>query len=129
MLYVEDDPGSRKVISMVARMNSERYDMTIYENSVAFEERFLNLPKKPDIVLLDIHVEPYSGFEMLAIIRQHPEYDDIPVVALTASVMNEEIEMLQEAGFQGVVSKPLNLTEFPTLIDRIMAGEHIWYVW
>jgi hypothetical protein len=43
--------------------------------------------------------------------------------------MNEEIQTLQHAGFHGVVSKPLNLDEFPRILQRIMMGEEIWYVW
>lgn len=67
--------------------------------------------------------------DVLAMIRNHPEFDGTPVVALTASVMNEEVQMLQDSGFHGVVSKPLNLDEFPGIIQRIMEGEEIWYVW
>ena len=61
-------------------------------------------------------------------IRGRSEYSAIPVVALTASVMNEEIQMLQDAGFDSAISKPLNMDEFPDLIQRIMTGEHIWYI-
>lgn len=129
ILYVEDDPGSRRVVDMVARMNPGEFDITIFEDSKDFEQRFLDLDAQLDLVLLDIHVEPYTGFEMLKMIRKHHRFDALPVVALTASVMNEEIQMLQDSGFQGVLSKPLNLGEFPDLIQRIMAGERIWYVW
>ncbi len=47
---------------------------------------------KPDVILLDIHVKPYSGFEMLEMLRKMNGFVDVPVVALTASVMNEEVQ-------------------------------------
>jgi CheY-like chemotaxis protein len=129
ILYVEDDPGSRDVIRMAQRMNPEDFGLTIFDDSLDFEQRLTQLKPQPALILLDIHVKPFSGFEMLQTIRTHAEYDGIPVVALTASVMNEEIQMLQDTGFDSVLSKPVNLDEFTGLIRRIMAGEQIWYIW
>jgi CheY-like chemotaxis protein len=50
------------------------------------------------------------------------------VMALTASVMNEEINKLREAGFDGVLGKPLSFHTFPDTLRRILAGERIWTV-
>ncbi|MCB9456415.1 MAG: response regulator [Anaerolineaceae bacterium] len=129
VLYVEDDGNSRNVVRMVQRMNPGVFEATIFDDSQDFEARLLELHLQPDLILLDIHMKPYTGFEMLEIIRKHRDYNKIPVVALTASVMNEEIQLLQDASFHSVLSKPLNMDEFPTFIERIMAGEHIWHVW
>jgi len=129
VLYVEDDPLSREVVRMAQRMSPEICSLTVFENSRDFEEKLLGLPQQPDLILLDIHMKPFSGFEMLKMIRSHAEFDRTYVVALTASVMNEEVRMLQEAGFQGGISKPLHLEIFPELIQRIMNGERIWHVW
>lgn len=129
VLYVEDDPGSRDVVRMVQRMNPGTFNLTVFDDSYDFEQRLMQLNPQPDLILLDIHVDPFTGFDMLAMIRNRPEYDATPVVALTASVMNEEVQILQNSGFHGVVSKPLNLDEFPNIIQRIMQGEEIWYVW
>ena len=129
ILYVEDDAGSRDVIRMARRMNPENFEITIFDDSSDFEQKLLQLNPQPGLILLDIHVKPFTGFEMLEIIRRQSEYDKIPVVAVTASVMNEEIQMLQNVGFDSVLSKPVNLDEFPSLINRIMTGEQIWYIW
>ena len=129
VLYVEDDGNSRNVVRMVQRMNPGVFEATIFDDSQDFEARLLELHRQPDLILLDIHMKPYTGFEMLEIIRKHRDYTKIPVVALTASVMNEEIQLLQDASFHSVLSKPLNMDEFPAFVERIMAGEHIWHVW
>ena len=129
ILYVEDDPSSRHVVRMVQRMNPDVFTLTLFEDSRDFMQRLSALDPQPNLILLDIHVDPYSGFDMLAMIRREQKYNDLPVVAFTASVMNEEIALLQTSGFQGVVSKPLNLEEFPRIIQRIMDGEQVWYVW
>lgn len=129
ILYVEDDPGSRRVVLMTERMSPGLFELTVFENSYDFDEHLRQLDPQPDMFLLDIHVEPYNGFEMLTMIRQQAAFDDVPVVALTASVMNEEIHMLKTAGFNSVLSKPLDVDEFPNLIQRIIEGERIWYIW
>jgi len=129
ILYVEDDPFSRDVVRMAQRMSPDISGLTVFDDSRDFEHKLLELQPQPDLILLDIHMKPFSGFEMLKMIRSHAEFDRTYVVALTASVMNEEVRMLQEAGFQGGISKPLHLEIFPELIQRIMNGERIWHVW
>jgi two-component system cell cycle response regulator DivK len=47
---------------------------------------------------------------------------------MSASVMNEEVVLLQESGFDGVISKPINVASFPALIQRVANGESIWHI-
>ena len=129
ILYVEDDPQSRKLMSMLLKGRMKLPHVTILEDSKNFLVNMETLDPKPDVILLDIHMKPYTGFDMLKMIRSHAEYDRTYVVALTASVMNEEVRMLQDAGFQGGISKPLHLELFGELIQRIMTGERVWHVW
>jgi CheY-like chemotaxis protein len=98
----------------------------IFENSADFLPRVRDLPKRPDIILLDIHVSPLNGFQMLQMIREDPVYATTKVVALTASVMNEEVERLRKSGFDGAIGKPIPLSTFPIAIERILNGECVW---
>jgi CheY-like chemotaxis protein len=100
----------------------------IFEDSADFIPRVRNLPLRPDIILLDIHVTPFNGFQMLQMIREDSIYSDSKVVALTASVMNEEVEKLRKSGFDGAIGKPISLSAFPIVIERIIKGESIWQV-
>ncbi len=127
-LYVEDDALSRKLMGMILGkiMQVEAYH--IFEDSDSFLEQIDALPEVPDIFLLDIHMKPLDGFEMLRLLRADPVHADKPVIALTASVMNEEVEQLRDAGFDGVIAKPLDTHLFPQLIQRIWNGEKVWYV-
>jgi CheY-like chemotaxis protein len=65
---------------------------------------------------------------MLQMIREDTVYCDTKVVALTASVMNEEVERLRTSGFDGAIGKPISLSAFPIVIERILKGESIWQV-
>jgi CheY-like chemotaxis protein len=128
LLYVEDDPGSRKVMQLLVSALPQTVQVAIFNDSADFLERVTALNPIPDVFLLDIHVSPHNGFGMLAMLRQHAHYAEKMVIALTASVMNEEINQLKEAGFDGVLAKPLNFHTFPDTMMRILAGEHIWTV-
>ena len=102
--------------------------LDIFEDSANFLANVEQMEPEPDVFLLDIHVPPHDGFQVLEMLRNHRRYAGKIVVALTASVMNEEINKLKEAGFDGVIAKPLNFQTFTETLDRIMSGEKIWTV-
>ncbi len=128
ILYVEDDAMSRKVMQMLLKGKMQLQHVAIFEDSSDFMTRANNVSPKPDIVFLDIHVDPFDGFEMLAMLRSSATFRDIPVVAMTASVMNEEVARLQTSGFDGCIAKPIDKNEFPDLLERILQGEKIWSI-
>ena len=128
ILYVEDDGPSREIMQLLVEGVMNIPHFTVFENSFSFLERAKSVTPKPDLILLDIHVPPLSGFEMLLLLRTDSHFANIPVVALTASVMNEEVERLRQAGFNGVIPKPLNMDSFPSLMERIVQGEEIWNI-
>jgi CheY-like chemotaxis protein len=128
LLCVEDDPSNRLVMKLLVEKTLNAKSYAIFEDSVNFISRLRDLPARPDIILLDIHVSPFNGFQMLKMIREDSVYGDTKVVALTASVMNEEVEKLRKSGFDGAIGKPITLSAFPIVIERILNGESIWQV-
>jgi CheY-like chemotaxis protein len=128
VLYVEDDPLSRRLMGMLLEGRMKLPHVTILENSENFLGRVEALNPKPDIILLDIHMSPHNGFEMLDMLRQLEWTNAVPIVALTASVMNEEVQQLRNAGFSGCLAKPIELGTFPDILDRILGGETIWRI-
>lgn len=127
ILYVEDEPRSRRVMQMITD-DMELTNVTIFEDSTDFLTRAAALEPKPDVIFLDIHMKPYTGFEMLAMLQKTPAFEGVPVVAMTASVMNEEIQQLRETGFDGCVAKPIDFDSFPEVLNRIMRGEKVWRI-
>lgn len=128
ILYVEDDILSREVMRMIVIEVLGYKQLMLVEDSSNFEKRLESLLYKPDLILLDIHMLPISGFEMLEIIRQHAELKDVMVIALTASVMSDEVRKLRTAGFDGVIAKPINQRVFPDLLHRVLRGEQVWHI-
>jgi two-component system cell cycle response regulator DivK len=128
VLYVEDDPLSIEIMDFLLRDDMGLSHVTIWDDSANFSERVAALDPKPDIIFLDIHMRPINGFEMLAILRQMEDFYNTPIVAMTASVMNEEVQTLRNAGFDGAIGKPIDQIEFPDLFERILRGDAIWRI-
>ena len=127
-LYFEDDALSRDVMQACLMRGMGYQNVWIFEDSSDFENRLNSIGVCPDVIFLDIHIEPLDGFEMLAAIRQSETCRSAKVVALTASVMNEEVKTLREAGFDGIIAKPLDYDSFPGVLGRILDGEQVWHI-
>ena len=128
VLYVEDDPQSRTVMRLLLKGRMGLSQVTILQDSSDFLARVTALNPKPDVVFLDIHMEPLNGFEMLTLLRETEDFNRTPVIALTASVMSEEVHQLRTAGFTGCLAKPIDLASFPESLERILAGESVWRI-
>ncbi len=126
-LYVEDDARSRRVMQMIA-ISAQLTSLVTFEDSNNFLARAEALEPRPDVIFLDIHMKPINGFEMLPMIRQSKRLEGVPVVAMTASVMNEEVEQLRMAGFDGCLAKPIDMDTFPDTLNRILGREHVWQI-
>lgn len=127
-LYVEDDALSQEIMKIIMEnsMGVERF--TVFSDSTNFMERVNSLSPCPQIFLLDIHIKPHTGFELLEMLRADENYSDCVIIALTASVMNEEVEKLRQSGFDGAIGKPLSVQTFPSLVQRILDGESVWHI-
>ncbi len=127
-LYVEDDPTSREVMEMILVYRLGYSDYQVFEDSTNFIQKLKGLPQKPNVIFLDIHMQPHDGFEMLKLIRNDSDYAHSMVIALTASVMNEEVAQLETAGFDGTIAKPIDPDVFPKLVSQILNGERVWFI-
>ena len=65
----------------------------------------------PDIILLDIWLDNISGIEILRRLKQHACTTSIPVIAMTALTMPEEVNQIKAAGFSGYLAKPYLLED------------------
>jgi two-component system cell cycle response regulator DivK len=128
LVYVEDDEASIIVMKAIVERVMKLDALHVLQNRSDFLKQVRQLEARPDIFLFDIQMKPYDGFELLSMLREDPEFNQSKVVALTASVMSEEVARLKRRGFDGAIAKPLNIEAFPDLIGKIMEGESVWYI-
>ena len=128
LVYVEDDENSIFVMKLVVERVMKLPTLYVLHSRADFVQQVKGLGVVPDVFLLDIQMKPYDGIELLSMLRDDPLFSKSKVIALTASVTNEEVLLLKSGGFDGAIAKPLNIEVFPDLIARIINGEHIWYI-
>ena len=128
LVYVEDDENSILVMKMVVERVMKLPTLYVLQSRADFVQQVKGLGVVPDVFLLDIQMKPYDGVELLAMLRSDPQLKYSKVIALTASVTNEEVSLLKSGGFDGAIAKPLNIEVFPDLIARIINGEQVWYI-
>ncbi len=109
VLIVEDNEKNLKLARDVLRFNGFRtVEATSGEDGVVMAREHL-----PDLVLMDIALHGIDGVEAARQLRATPETGAIPIVALTASVMEADRARFVEAGFAGLIAKPINVLNFP----------------
>jgi two-component system cell cycle response regulator DivK len=118
ILIVEDNPQNQKLARDVLQVKG--YRVLVAETAEAGIP--MAIKEKPDLVLMDIHLPGMNGIEALAKLRGDAGTKAIPVFAFTASVMPQDRREITSAGFDGFVSKPINLKEFLDTIAATMAG-------
>jgi CheY-like chemotaxis protein len=79
---------------------------------------------EPELILMDIQLPGKDGFALLAEIRGSP-HGALRVVALTAHAMSGDRERALQAGFDGYITKPIEIRGFPELVGRALAGEAV----
>ena len=128
LVYVEDDENSIFVMKMVVERVMKLPTLYVLQSRADFIQQVKGLGVVPDVFMLDIQMKPYDGVELLSMLRKDPQFKCSKVIALTASVTNEEVLLLKSGGFDGAIAKPLNIEVFPDLIARIINGDQVWYI-
>jgi two-component system cell cycle response regulator DivK len=80
------------------------------------------IAQKPDLILLDISIPKLNGYEVTRILKDKEDFKDIPVVALTAHAMKGDRVKALEAGFEGYITKPINVRELPAQVKSFIRG-------
>lgn len=127
-LYIDDDPISREVVKILLEKVMGFSTAVYFENSRDFLERIRALPAVPTVIFLALQVKPCDGYTMLAALRNDPVYKNATIIALTANVMATDVDKMKAAGFSGLISKPIIHRIFPELLNKILAGETVWYI-
>ncbi len=122
ILIVEDNPDNMKLIQTILRLRG--HTMAGLPGGDGLLETIDR--ERPDLILMDIQLPERDGFELLEEIRGGSSpHAGTRVIALTAHAMAGDRERALAAGFDGYITKPIDIREFPELIDRALAGERI----
>ncbi len=114
ILVVEDNEKNMKLFRDVLRATGYR---TI-EASTGGQALLLAASNGPALVLMDIRLPDMTGVEALSRLRMDERTALIPVVAVTAQAMKGDHQQFMDAGFDGYVSKPVDIDEFLAIVEE-----------
>lgn len=118
ILVVEDNERNMRLFCDVLQASGYRtLEATTGESAVA-----LAIDHGPDLVLMDIQLPDIDGVEALGRLRADERSASLPVLALTAQAMEGDRERFLAAGFDGYLSKPVNIADFVTTVKRYCEG-------
>lgn len=117
ILIVEDNDKNMKLARDV--LQSQGY--ATLEAVTGEDGVRLALAHVPDLVLMDIQLPGINGIEALRQIRAEAATAAIPVVAVTASVMQTDRRDIMAAGFDGYIGKPISLRPFLDAVREHLA--------
>jgi two-component system cell cycle response regulator DivK len=118
ILVVEDSADNMKLCNAVLSLKG--HTVTGLSSGEGLLEAIRE--SDPELVLMDIQLPEKDGFALLREIRASP-FARLRVLALTAHAMAGDREKALEAGFDGYITKPLEIRNFPSQVDRALAGE------
>ena len=118
ILLVEDDQVDIMTVKRAFKELSVRNELVITnhgEQALAY----LNAPEKglPCVILLDINMPKMNGLECLEILKQHSVFKNIPVIMLTSSKEQQDVDKSFEQGISGYILKPVDYQQFLSSIQ------------
>lgn len=113
VLLVDDDVRNVFALTNILELNGMK---TIFaENGREGLEQLLQ-HQNIDLVLMDIMMPEMDGFEAMKKIRRMPQFQNLPIIAITAKAMKEDREKCMEAGASDYITKPIEPDQFISLV-------------
>lgn len=118
ILIIEDNEKNRKLIRDLLQVKGYQ---TI-ESETAEEGLRIAAENNPALILMDIQLSGMDGITAMKQLKAAPNTKTIPIIAITASAMTHNRQTMLAEGFDGYQSKPFNLQEFLSDVERLIAN-------
>jgi len=128
ILLVEDNPGDVRLMREALVTNGTSSRLLVVEDGEA-ALRFLHRKPpymdadRPDLIFLDLNLPRKDGREVLAQIKKDPDLRTIPVIVLTTSDANNDVQQAYELHANCYIRKPSDLDEY---LKAIQTCEFFW---
>jgi two-component system cell cycle response regulator DivK len=120
ILIVEDNPKNLKLLRDVLQFRG--YVITAAESAEVGV--VLARAEQPALILMDIQLPGMDGREATQVLKADTHTQHIPIIALTAFAMKGDREQLLAEGFDGYISKPINIKEISQVVEQYLSGQH-----
>ena len=117
LLYVEDNLANLSLVETILAARPGWKTIPALQGRLGAE---LACEHVPDLVLLDLHLPDVQGDEVLRRLRADKRTARIPVVMISADATPRTIDRLRAQGADAYLTKPLDVDEFLSTIDRLL---------
>lgn len=121
LLVVDDVKENRKLVE--ASLKGFDFKIIMAENGEEALERLKNV--KVDLILMDLRMPVLDGYKATVSIKNDEKLKEIPVIALTASVMGKDLKKVKKYGFDGYLRKPVILDDLIEEISKFLKYDFI----
>lgn len=122
ILLVEDTFFNQMLAMELLQQRIPEAHMEVAENGQVALEKMASIGPF-DLVLMDVKMPVMDGLEATRRIRSNPQWATLPIIALTANAVQEELEKCREAGMDAWVTKPIDAPELFATLERVMRGK------
>ena len=121
ILSAEDNPANRRIIrDLFGKKGYTILEATNGEEAVALAER-----EKPDLILMDIQLPKLSGYDAARTIKERPELQQIPIIAVTSYALSGDDRRAFEAGCDDYIVEPLDRSELAVKLKELLKFRHL----
>lgn len=124
ILLIDDNPMDVELAQRAFQSNRLTNPIEVArdgEEALSWIPRWEAGESKPVLILLDINMPKVNGFEVLRGLRDHPVSANIPVVVLTTSTTERDIEAAYDCGANSYIVKPVDFDKFREVAGRIQS--------
>jgi len=119
ILIVEDNIINQKVLINLLHLSAMK--LSIANNGQEAVDMVKDKKYKFDLVLMDINMPIMDGYTATQMIRLDTKFDNLPIVAFTALVLDSEIKKMFHSGINAFLAKPLNIGKLYTALAMYLA--------
>lgn len=116
ILQIEDNQANKTLVERVLEPHNYRL-LHAGDGETGIN---LAIDEKPDLILVDMGLPDVDGQTVVTLLRQLPEMDHVPIVAITAWPAASALKMAQQYGCDGCILKPIDVKTFPAEVKKYL---------
>ena len=116
ILQIEDNVANKLLIERIL----ERHNYRLLHAGDGESGFNLALEETPDLILIDMGLPDIDGQTIVTLMRQVPELENVPIVAITAWPADKAQEMAERYGCDGCITKPIDIKTFPDEVSHYL---------
>jgi two-component system cell cycle response regulator DivK len=116
IVVIEDNEQSARMAEKL--LKHAGHEVTLAEDGESGLTTVLEM--MPDLVLIDLGLPDVDGQTVVAMMRQQPNLDHMPIIAFTAWPEDAAAEMARAYGCDGVINKPIDTRQFATQVEAFL---------